>query len=702
MKKRLRNICILGSVAIIVLLCSCKNFLDGSSMIDELEALIKYANSMYVPVELKANIEATKEMSPFVGTYDKSYKKGDSIDLKFEPKNSYMFAGWKATPEDSVIFEDKNSLKTKATINGEDISIIIEAVTYDRPAVTFLPRNGVSVEKNTPIIITFNHPMDVTEEQLGEIKIQTNGMDLKDNFLAPYFDETKTVLTFNSNEENLINLQTGTLTVTVTIPKSFCYSADGNKVELESDVFYTYTITPETLTKLKIKVNNPNTNAGSLNLNGEYEFNIGQKQNIVSSNLQNYAFVQWIVLDENGDELEPKTYEPYFEFENIKSSNTNIIPKKMGTGFIIEPYCEKRPVVAGSTPLLANGLVYKDTPIKIIFSQSMSEKSFYWTTMDFIEKGISYSGYSSYKCTDSSGNLKDENGNQYYYAYKDSDGGVHFKNISIVKMVDEKNIADKFGQPYFETSDNSVLIIPPNGTDAPSNVDIEYSVSSKVQNVYGIGMVSEYTQYYSTSEESDKKPPEWSTTAYITVNDNTKSFNGLPENITTMEDFVKYAKENTTLNLQDLLNSYAINKVKVHGRLIDKESKPAKIKVIFKIAENGRWYEGSTNPIQPGKKLHVTLNARSGIIGGEMSKVIQIHPNKDNYTYECPDDGLVFDITFRSTPCLYCGTLQVIGYDNCDNESILFDKKCLITNNKDLYKDDNFVSKVRYLLNNIK
>lgn len=402
-----------------IFLTSCENFFNGSLVREELEEAIEYANAQYADITINSLTAATETILPSVGNYNTKYKRTDSFGLSFKPTEKYQFAKWVASPAESVAFDNEYSLTPTVTVLSVESPISIEPQVYIRPTVSITPKNGSAVEKNNPVIITFSHPVEATAEDLNKITIMSGGISYTENFSAPSLSDDKKVITYTAKEDNLISFSENTKDITITVPSSYYYLADGTKVYMEKDVNYTYTVNNQTLTKLEITVNNTNTAAGSLNLNGKYKLNIGEKQNLLFSILQEYAFEKWIVKNADGQEVDHSTYSQFFDFENVKSNNTNIVVKKLAKDFVIEPVCIKRAQVVASTPAYEKTGVNRATDIRILFDQDMSESSIYWTEEELLkiknEKGLSDSNfdYKLYAAT----NKKDANQKQYYYAY---------------------------------------------------------------------------------------------------------------------------------------------------------------------------------------------------------------------------------------------------------------------------------------------
>lgn len=183
-----KNVKIIYSFFLIILsvfIFSCKNFCNGSDLIQNLNDAIEYANASYVPVEIKADIDVTKELSPATGKYTEKYKTGDSFEVKFIPTQSYQFVEWKITPESSVSIDNINDSTIKVTILSDSNLIVIEPIVEERPKIiASLPnyeKNGV--DRASDIYVIFNQSMSedsfyYTKDEEDEIKSKNVGKNV--------------------------------------------------------------------------------------------------------------------------------------------------------------------------------------------------------------------------------------------------------------------------------------------------------------------------------------------------------------------------------------------------------------------------------------------------------------------------------------------------------------------------------------------
>lgn len=152
------------SFSFVILLCSCSNFLNGSDLKDQLGSEISYASEKYVSVTISADSDAVKSIVPASGEYLNRYKKGDSVKLKVEPRNTYVFSGWACEPPDSVIFADSKMTETEAEVSVNTENIKIFPVLSLIPAVEsfYPPLEQSGFPQDTTIVIKFNKPVDLS------------------------------------------------------------------------------------------------------------------------------------------------------------------------------------------------------------------------------------------------------------------------------------------------------------------------------------------------------------------------------------------------------------------------------------------------------------------------------------------------------------------------------------------------------------
>ncbi len=208
-------------------LISCENFLKGSNTPQQLERLVSYANAPGCTVLLKSD----EAMGSFMA--------GDSTELKVGYETEFYYSA----NINNCILEDV--IAQSATDSGMNMSdyisikiterddetgfykinikllqkasnIIITPVCLAFPYVkAHSPANdSEAVFANTPIILTFNVPMEAAETSYAQtlfnyknIFLSYNGKDVTQYFEAPVFNEEKTVLTLTPSPSFINFLQ---------------------------------------------------------------------------------------------------------------------------------------------------------------------------------------------------------------------------------------------------------------------------------------------------------------------------------------------------------------------------------------------------------------------------------------------------------------------------------------------------------------
>ncbi len=503
---------------VLILFSSCKNFMEGSSILSELEKAIDYENSPSAELEIVCSGDAVKNIYPVNGVYSKELKQTDTLEISIEEKETYQFIKWSAEPAESVSFEDATSHSTKVTILDASQKITIKPLLIERPVITFSPSQLLENPRNSSIIISFSKPMHLTEEEISLIKITSNGEDVLDNFEPPLVEDKRII--FDAKYDNLIPVLNGIRTVEVSVPNSLYYETeDENKYHLtlghpDSFQIFSYKITPETSTKLNILIKNPNTKFGSLSMNGNCEFSIGQSQNLICNTSLDYAFIEWRVFDPEGNQVLESDYKYYFDISDEKSSDIIITATRIRNDYRIEPYCVVRPKIVSATPLYDTAGVYRDRRITIMFDKKLERNSIYYTPE---EKEAILAEYPDAVFLDTDENPNVDSGK--YYGYQVSDNIV-WKCLSIVNRSNsEENLLKYFQQPKFDDISSDVLrvsaraekeLLPPSQTDILVNVNTVMGVLVKCSDEEEklVTIAQEYSWAYYTNSKSDNVAPK--------------------------------------------------------------------------------------------------------------------------------------------------------------------------------------------------
>lgn len=298
----------LFSVICFFLLClilsSCKNFLSGSDLLDELEKQIDYTNLPYANVTINASTDFTKQITPTAGLYDEKYKIKDKINLNFLPKNDYQFISWNVNPQNAVSFDDIYSTETTATIQNADTPLTITPDCIIRPTVSFEPENrSDGVPKNTSIVITFSQAMDISQEDLDRIKITSGLENLTYNFQPPVLSEDKKRITFLADRTNLISLASGTKVLMVTIPQDFYYIYQNKNIELQDTITYSYRINSQTSDKAVISIKASELE-GTISYSGSKTYYLDDEVKVkFIPDDSTYILQGWKIVDTEGNEI---------------------------------------------------------------------------------------------------------------------------------------------------------------------------------------------------------------------------------------------------------------------------------------------------------------------------------------------------------------------------------------------------------------
>ena len=662
---------------------SCNNFMSGDDLYNQFEDAVNYANSPFVNVRFSYDAAAITKMSPN-GLVDNKYKATDTISVECEEKDEYQFVKWTCVPEKSVNFEPENSNTTKAKIQNGSAEITISPVVYKRPIPVVTPSGAVAVEKNSAINIAFDHEMNNTDEDLEKIDVSIDGESIKNHFSEIKWSDDKKSIWFSPDENNLIDLQSGTKTVTITIPADagFNYLADGDgeKIVLKNDFVSTYRINSETSDKLELKITHTEFGWGSCSLVGNISMNLNQTQAMLFNINKDYAFVEWQIKC-NGELQTSEQYSKYLIIDNPKSPSVTITAKKHVTGYEILPYCVKRPSVLTHSPAYSIAGVLRDTRLKFFFNQKMSDSSIYWTEAEL--EDLLGENYASYKFV-KAGELKNEKGEQYYYAYWDgkNSSSIVYKNIAIYERGTTNNYLQYYGMPYWENGDKSILVMLAGNTDfnlanpkeklvPPEMKDIEFVVSSLFTSENGVTLTGEYTNCYRTNSVVDNEGPEFGTSFMIKTGGNELrqviSEDGKNKIFISEEEKPEYKKE---------YYHYLASKdatLTFEGTVNDAISKPSKLEIKLKNIEASGYGVKLTDPIILKRDLLSDDSGASNVSGikFDLSKLDpDLMENVPEGMKELPEGMYEVEITAfdgNENPTVYGKTFRIL-YDNVPPE----------------------------------
>lgn len=733
---------------------SCDNFLSGSSIREQMESAITYANAPAYKVRVSAD-SGTGIIN--AGSGDNEMKVSDKITISFSKDKAYKFLKWQAVRKDDnstsmaeyVKFADEKALETTAElIKAPVVDILIKPLCEEALAVTakYPVASSEGVERDSTIKFVFSAPVSKNND-FSKIKISISGsaVDGRYNFQTPSVENNQLIIM--AKTENRIEVPEGTTkTVTVTIPADIKYISNSGEIEIGEEITHTYTINSSTCNKAFITFGTSEEDSGSIKVNGmaasavSQKFSIGESVAITFKLADGYRFIKWNCTDEGaflfqyptsdeydekgfnaqnstvlmnlliinqadanliaevekiptskikissqngkispngeykykeGDKISINFYtdseyqfikwkayngnqelsDEYIKFEKPEDSETSFtLIKSLGEDVLltIVPECEERPSVLTSSPQYSTTGVYRDTRIKIIFTQSMSEESIYYSQDEFdeINKENKYEALSS-------------DGKIYGYYKTDEKSSYVFKNITIRNRETGENLLSCYKMPYFESSDHKVLIIPAKNsvTDAPPSItDIEYALSNDYHTNEKIYLSRKYSNCYMTAADVDTDAPTMNlndftveltsvasgtskTLDYILV-DNDKEYIG------TKSDDNLYT--GSVINIQKLHHKNGNKSISIKGSVSDNGSKPASFVVTLNSVESQ--YYSLKNKELYKKSINILPNAQG-----------QVDFKTNGYTYDFSnyivEDG-VYDLV------LNC-------YDNNDNKSEL-------------------------------
>lgn len=194
------------------------------------------------------------------------YNIDEKVPLAFTINPAYKFYGWEIIDSNNdkvtnkITFDESNSTDLNPVIKmNESDDYEISAICYKRPLVStnsVSPYNSdtaVEVAKNTPIVLTFDHPINP---------------ETKDNILVTYsvsnFSQTTYFSTSISSDNKTVTLMPSMMlplnnayeTVTVTVPHdNIYYLARDGKTQItpaESDFTWSYKVNNTTVTKTTV------------------------------------------------------------------------------------------------------------------------------------------------------------------------------------------------------------------------------------------------------------------------------------------------------------------------------------------------------------------------------------------------------------------------------------------------------------------
>lgn len=391
MRKIIKFIVLIG---ITIFFSSCKNFLNGSDFIKQLDDTITYLQAPYADITIIASNKFTENISPTVGNYNKTYKCNDSFELEFIPSGNYKFVNWSVIPENSVEFKNINNSKTTVIIKKSDSPITIEPKAYERPIITVSPDNLLENPRNSTIVITFSQSMHITEEDVTNIQILIDDFDGKEYFYPPEISNDKTTITYIPRRDNLIPVGSVSSIVKVVVPESFHYLVEDTNICLKDDFTYSYKINATTETKVNLNIDCELTE-GDISYRGNKSLYLDDEITLKVNPKEDYILNDWSVVYKDNREavgndiLEVTFSEDYSELKlkvlTGSDREIDIFPVFSERGYITVNFTSEHGITTPSEQ--------KKYYVGDVFSLSFREIGFYsflkWNAFDAEGRDVS-------------------------------------------------------------------------------------------------------------------------------------------------------------------------------------------------------------------------------------------------------------------------------------------------------------------------
>lgn len=719
----------LGIISIFLsfFLLSCKNFLNGSDFLEQLEHSVEYENAQAYTVLVSCD-EGTGTIVTGLG--ENNLKVTDTLAISFSKAKTYKFIEWQAVQkdntaismEDYISFGDKTALETSITlIKAPETEILIKP--YCESSLSLVESYPVDSDEGVPrdstIKLVLSSPLSQNCD-LSKIQISIVGsnVDGRLHFETPILDKKQLIIV--AKKENRISVIGDDIkSIAVTIPEDFTYiGKNGEEIVIGEELTHNYRINSKTSDKAFITFGSEDEDAGIFKVNGissnsvTQQYSIGEKITVTFKVKDGYVFDGWecsneeaIYLktsevteesDENGFNAETQTAtaelliineatnvtfkalfhkipsasiqgtsneygtytydinKPYYEGRggtlgftansdyqfirwmvwNAKANNgegaevangtyiTIDKPNSANTTFTLtqapatdsnvelwlKPLCAKRPKVVSVTPLYDSNGVYRDRRIIVMFNKPMDDASIYFDEKEIPE------GMRGIPSTKASGK---------YYAYWDGHDSqtLVFKTISITKRNDPNyNLLSCYNEPYFDSTDKSVLridtkqgeVAPPGATEI--SVTIKSQIGCKLENTL-VNLSGDYEWAYYTNGKTDKDPPEFAKNG---TDDFTVLFAeaGQTENVSTTQLLTSFAGDTQP-------DVYKANNLKsetiwVKGRFYDTGSGPKLLKWnLYKV--NDKYYPTDETKITDGQIDELEITGADAVIKSKVT-----------------------------------------------------------------------------------
>jgi len=436
-----------------------------------------YGNQKKVTVLVNASDETGK----FLSAGEKECTVGYTIDVQFTVKKSdYKFKEFEAVSNvdgssraSSVSFEnlekddDSGVYKAKVRVTEEKNDILIRPVCILIPKITEItPKfESAGCAQDSSIAISFNKPLD--SESFADFKGILLYSD--EDELTKYFGplslskDKKTAYLqalASSDSTKLLLPPDGTKnTMTIKVQYDFSGTKDADGLEITQSGIHEYKINKTYGNQKTVTVLVEADEAqGKFLSAGEKECSVGYTIDVqFTLKKSDYKFKEFEAVS-NVDGLSRASS---VSFENLEKDDDSgvykakVRVKEEKNDILIRPVCTPLPKITEITPKFESAGCDQDTAIKIEFNKSVNPESFF-------EDGIT----------------EEERSVQ------------NLKGISIYS--DDGDLAEYFGKPYFSDgnkamyiptlalSDNTMLMLPPDGAKSSMTVKVQYNFTGSV------------------------------------------------------------------------------------------------------------------------------------------------------------------------------------------------------------------------------
>lgn len=373
---------------------SCKNFMNGASLLEDLNDTIEYVNASSISV-LVSPEEGTGSTVPY-GDY--KAKSSYPFTVKFtENSERYCFIRWVAYKDgteitEGVKFENQTAYETEVTVD-EIAGIRIVPLCEKRielatdPSPKYEP-NGVSRDRSISVEFTkkpkadcfiFSEnelpdgatPVKNSEGQiwayikddltyLKNISItNSDEISMAEHFTQPLLEGNRIIIAIN--KEKPIEFEAGVVlkTIKVTLSSNIC---DENGITMGNEKMWRYQVTESTDEKATIILSSAN-GEGSVYLAGTKDYNIGQKISLIFTEDPDYQFLYWLFDNSIISVTDP-----------TNPSTTALVKERTTDNATeIKAVCAPRPRVESFSPVnnSENTSVSKDKTIEIVFNKNL-------------------------------------------------------------------------------------------------------------------------------------------------------------------------------------------------------------------------------------------------------------------------------------------------------------------------------------------